>query len=282
MTPVSSPSPESVLAKPLAEPLILPRAARATVLAYHELFPHATDYSYSLSSGQFESHLQLGVHLCNHSRGAGLPLIYSFDDGHISNYTHALPLLEKYSCKAIFFVIAGRVSQHKDFMTWTHLRELTSLGHRVESHSWSHKFLTDCPAVDLREELERSRETLEDRLATSVKALSAPHGRWDRRVLNNCAEAGYEQLYTSDPWSSSLKFKPVELIGRLVMVQSMNSTGLLNWLTMGRTEAGLRRAQSVLKRSARQMMGNKLYYRLWARFSGWKGPDDTTWNGNRG
>ena len=271
---VSNPPSEPAVAATEPVPLTLRRPARAAVLAYHELSSETSGYRYELSCRQLEEHLQLIAQLRRQPAGGG-PLVFSFDDGHISNYTHALPLLEKYSCKAVFFVIVGRIGEQKDYMTWTHLKELVSLGHQVQSHSWSHKFLTRCSDCDLREELVRSRETIENRLGASAHALSAPHGRWDRRVLRACANAGYRRLYTSDPWSSSLGTLPVRVIGRLVMVQSMDATHLLDWLTMGRAEAGVCRSRYVLKRSAQRVLGNKLYYRLWARFSGWDGPEDT-------
>jgi peptidoglycan/xylan/chitin deacetylase (PgdA/CDA1 family) len=276
---VSNPPSDPAVAAPVTAPSKLRRSARGAVLAYHELSPDATGYSYALSCRQFERHLQFAAQLHDPSAGEKLPLTFSFDDGHISNYTHALPLLQKYACKAIFFVIAGRIGENKDFMTWTHLRELISLGHQVESHSWSHKFLTGCPDSDLREELVRSRGTLEDRLSTAVQALSAPHGRWDGRVLKACRDVGYRHLYTSDPWPSWRRINQIEVSGRLVMVQSMDAAGLLHWLTMGHAEAGLRRTQYALKRSARRVLGDKFYYRLWARFSGWTGPEDTMVNG---
>jgi hypothetical protein len=277
---ISNPASNSVMATPIPVPLSLRRAARPVMLAFHELSSDAAGYRYALGCRQFEEHLRLAAELCGPTEYKA-PLTISFDDGHISNYTHALPLLERYACKAIFFVIVGRIGQHKDFMTWGHLRELVSLGHRVQSHSWSHKFLTDCSNADLREELARSKETLESCLGVPVEALSAPHGRWDRRVLKACAEAEYRHLYTSDPWLRPRVMEEVEVAGRLVMVQSMDANRLLSWLTMGRAEAGLHRAKNALKRSARGVLGSKLYYRLWKRFSGWDRPDDTYLNGNQ-
>jgi hypothetical protein len=256
-------------------PLKLRREPRHAVLAYHELFPYPQDYRYALTCQRFEDHLRLLTQLAEQRSSTKPPLVISFDDGHISNYVQALPLLEKHSAKAIFFVIAGRIGERKDFMNWTHLRELVSCGHRVESHGWSHRILTGCPDSDLRDELIRSRETLEGRLAIPVRALSAPHGRWNGRVLKACADAGYGRLYSSDPWYISHDERPVEVIGRLVMTQSLDAARLLNWLTLGPLEAGFRRVGSVLKRSARYGLGTKLYYRVWAQFSGWNGSGDT-------
>src|SRR5215469_5099130 len=276
--PISSlPPPLTVARKPAS--LAVGRSLRPTVLAYHELFPELTNYSYALTCRNFEEHLQLAARFS--PRDGQMPVVISFDDGHISNYISALPLLQKYSCKAIFFVIGSRIGEHKDFMTWAHLRELVALGHRVEAHGWSHTFLTRCSDADLRTELVHCREVLEDRTGAPVTALSAPHGRWDRRVVRACAAAGYRQLYTSSPWSSRRTLSDVELIGRLIAVQSMDTTRLLRWLTMGRVEAGLHRAQHALKQSARFLLGNKIYYQLWARFSGWNGSDDALLSGGQ-
>ena len=41
-----------------------------------------------------------------------------FDDGYLDNYTHALPILEKYRCKASFYVVTDCIDFNQ--MTWTH------------------------------------------------------------------------------------------------------------------------------------------------------------------
>jgi len=246
---------------------------RPTVLAYHELTAEEPAYRYALSCRKFEEHAQFAA--SSESRGQ---LVISFDDGHISNYANALPLLEKYSCKAIFFVIAGRIGAHKDFMTWTHLQELVRLGHSVQAHGWSHAFLTQCSDSELETELKRPRQVIEQRLGTKVEALSVPHGRWNRRVVKACAEEGYRRLYTSSPWTSRHAVNRVEIIGRLVMLRSMDAIQLSRWLSMSRAEAGLRRTGHAVKESARRILGSKLYYQLWARFSAWNGPEDTVLN----
>jgi peptidoglycan/xylan/chitin deacetylase (PgdA/CDA1 family) len=250
------------------------RSPRSLVLAYHELTESEIAYQYALPCRQLEDHLQLACLLKSEAARFEDRLVMSFDDGHISSYASALPLLEKYSYKAIFFVIAGRIGERKDFMTWSHLKELIALGHRVEAHSWSHAFLTSCTDAELRTEIRGSKETMEDRLGVPVTALSAPHGRWNGRVLKACEEAGYTELYTSNPWSSHRHPGLVQVIGRLVVVQSMNVERLRRWLTMGEAEASLHRAKQNLKDSARHLLGDKLYYQIWSRFSGFSGPDD--------
>lgn len=245
------------------------RGIKGAVLTYHELSPTMPSYRYSLSCHDFETHVQLAVQLGNEpDRARGLTI--SFDDGHISNYVSALPLLEKHSCKAIFFVIAGKIDQDKDFMTWAQLRELVALGHRVEGHSWSHLFLTHCSDQQLDNELRRSKEILEDRLGTPVETLSAPHGRWDRRVLRACSKAGYRKLYVSSPWPEQRFLEEIEVVGRLMVSRSMDVARLLRWVTMSPAEAVLRRSQHAMKNSIRQLLGDDLYHRIWTSLAGAK------------
>lgn len=253
-----------------AAPLVMPESCM--VLAYHELSPGEPSYLYSHSCDGFEKHLQLALRLRT-SAMPGIPQLHvTFDDGHISNYVSALPLLEKYSCKATFFVIAGMIGA-QNFMTWSQLREMAALGHRVESHSFSHVFLTRLGEAELRSELLRSKDTIENRLGQTVTALSAPHGRWNRWVVRMCAQTGYRQLYTSDPWLRPRRQAGVELIGRFMVRRSTDSEGIYHWLTMGRAEALLRRSQYGFKHSVQFVLGNRLYHKLWTRFSGWKESD---------
>jgi peptidoglycan/xylan/chitin deacetylase (PgdA/CDA1 family) len=246
---------------------------RSAVFAYHEITSEASPYSYAVTRQGFVEHLELVSRLRNRP-GPKPSLHFSFDDGHISNYDIALPVLENHSCKATFFVIVGRIGQSQGFMTWEHLKELVTLGHRVGAHGWSHKFLTGCSEDELRTELARSKAELENRLGILVEGISAPHGRWNHQVAAACAAAGYQQLYTSTPWAGPGKVEGLEIIGRLIVTQSMDSASLANWLAMGHTRAGLYRARHALKQSLKLMLGDSLYHRMWTRYSGWEGPAD--------
>lgn len=254
-------------------PYLVVKPVRSLVLAYHELTREEPAYRYALACRNFEAHLQVAAPLQGRS-GSEPTLSLSFDDGHISNYVSALPLLEKYSCKAVFFVIVGRIGQSPDYMSWDQLKELVNLGHAVRAHGWSHKFLTGCSDSELAMELACSKKALEDKLGISVEALSAPHGRWDHRVAAACAAAGYRRLYTSTPWSACRPVDGMEIVGRLMVIRTMDSARLVDWLTMGRASAGAQRALHGCKQSLRYALGNRLYHRLWTRFAGWNRADD--------
>src|SRR5579875_3784754 len=192
------------------------------ILTYHEIEAEKSGYRYGLTRRELEEQLK---YIAYFQKIAGIhthsPVI-TFDDGHLSAYQHALPLLENQGLKAVFFVLVGWTQNRREYMTWRQLREIAELGHTVQSHGWSHRFLTHCSNSELENELLRSKRALEDHLGLSVDSLSVPGGRWDTRVVRACARAGYRFLYTSNPWLRSAKREGIELRGRLTVQHNLS------------------------------------------------------------
>jgi peptidoglycan/xylan/chitin deacetylase (PgdA/CDA1 family) len=134
----------------------------------------------------------------------------TFDDGSISDYTVAFPLLLSYGQRATFFVITDRVGQH-GYVTWAQLREMTAHGMSIQSHSCSHDSLAQATLAQAREELRRSKEHLEQALGQRVVAFAPPGGSW-RAELSALAEAcGYHVICTSEQGVNETPFNLLAL-----------------------------------------------------------------------
>ena len=237
--------------------------APRTYLIYHEFAPAAVPYSYCCTVSNFEEHVRLASRLQNSvDNKFHLPEI-TLDDGHISQYRSALPVLETWGTRAIFFVIAGWVGQESQTMSWDELRELHRLGHQVQSHSLSHPMLTNCSDAELHRELSGSRQEIEDKLGAPVDAISIPNGRWNKRVLRACSEAGYQRVFTSDSWRKPQQHDGVYLCGRLNVAQSMTAARLENLLVCNGRWKLLHDMQLRGKQLLKQAAGDRLYHRLW-------------------
>jgi len=240
--------------------------AANTVLAYHEIMPEST-YSYCVPCHALQQQLRL-VQIHN-SRRENSPLVHvTFDDGELSQHRYALPLLTRYDIAGTFFVTPGLIGSDTRFLGWNRLKEMQDAGHSIESHGWSHKFLTFCEPEELAFELRASKETLEDRLGQAVIAISAPGGRWNRRVVEACAAAGYRRLYVSDPWIAR-EMSGVQVLGRFMVCRTTTLRDLAGVLQRDRDMLWSLRMRSQIKQSLIRLIGDSAYHRLWCRLTGY-------------
>jgi len=145
---------------------------------------------------------------------------------------------------------------------------LQDAGHSIQSHGWSHKFLTFCSDAELAHELLASRQLLEDKLGDLVEEISVPGGRWNRRVIKACADAGYRRVYVSDPWVAENMFG-IQVIGRFMVRRTTTAAELLKVLRQDRYALGKIRVRSQIKQAIVGLVGDGLYHRLWCRLTGY-------------
>lgn len=235
--------------------------SRELYLLYHELRPSQSRYSYVLGTKEFEKQIDLIVQLRKAGHGELLPQI-TFDDGHISNFEFALPILQSRNLKAWFFITAGWTGKRKDYMGWRELQTLHQAGQLIGAHGWTHTLLTHCSEKELLTELNSARLTLEDKLGTPITTMSLPGGRYNQRVLSACREAGYTQIFTSIPKAEPVPAGP--MVGRLNIRADMS----LEWIASlfqkdSKVLASMSR-QYQMKATAKTLLGDRLYEKLWA------------------
>jgi peptidoglycan/xylan/chitin deacetylase (PgdA/CDA1 family) len=84
----------------------------------------------------------------------------------------------------------------------------------VGSHSHTHPLLGRLPAPAIDDELRRSKTSLEEVTGSPVTTFSVPRGLYTRRVGELAAAAGYETVYTSEPWTRPRAVGGATVIGR--------------------------------------------------------------------
>lgn len=116
------------------------------------------------------------------------PLVMTFDDGHVSDYEIALPILDSFSFRAEFFITTRRIGE-PGYLDASQIRALAAAGMGIGSHGATHTFLNDLSPAAAKTEMVESRESLEAILGAPVNALSFPGGRRPNEPL--ITEAGY-------------------------------------------------------------------------------------------
>jgi peptidoglycan/xylan/chitin deacetylase (PgdA/CDA1 family) len=135
------------------------------------------------------------------------PVVLTFDDGTLDNYTVAYPILRRHGFVATFFVITNYVGR-TGCMTWDQLREMQSAGMVIGSHTVRHVDLTKLTPAALQVELAVSRSIIGRELGHDPLIISYPMGFQNRSVVEAARAAGYQIGVTATRavWVSSASF----------------------------------------------------------------------------
>ena len=133
----------------------------------------------------------------------------TFDDGFDSDITKVVPLLQEASVPATFFLVPSFVGQ-AGHLSWDQVGQLVDAGMCVGSHTMSHAWLPGLSTVEIEEELESSRQAIEQHIGAPVRSFSLPGGFYDRRVLNLAGRAGYALVGTTDYGVDPLDARPAQ------------------------------------------------------------------------
>ncbi len=188
-------------------------------------------------------------------KGSVPSAIISFDDGHITNYTLAYPLLMKHALKAHFFITTDWTNNDY-YMTDSMIKELSSAGMTIGSHGLSHDYFTTMNESAIAMELKDSRRYLEDLIGKRVNDFAPPGGWIDERILSLAVDAGYENVYVSDPFPS-LCYDGLNVIGRLAVKRNYDIARFSKMLVSGRPPESVFIAKGV--KIAKKLMGSEKY-----------------------
>lgn len=221
--PAATPQVVQATSAPAATPAPPPLAdlnSRAIVLCYHRFEEHPKD-SLALKPSDFEAQLQelkdKGIEVISMDdflawrRGEkSIPAksaVITIDDGYVSGYTAAWPILKKFGHPFTMFIytnyMKGGPNAGGQSMSWEQLAEMSDAGVDIASHTVSHSDLAAKKGRTpeqyqewLKMELEDSKRIIEEKLGVTVKTLAYPYGKHNEDVRKAAMEAGYEAAFT--------------------------------------------------------------------------------------
>jgi peptidoglycan/xylan/chitin deacetylase (PgdA/CDA1 family) len=223
-------------------------SASVMALCYHNIEDKGGQKSLTITTAEFERQLQaikdagfsvIGMQdfLAWRRGEKSIPAkscLITIDDGWLSGYTNAWPILKKFNYPFTMFIYVNFVGTGGKSLTWDQLAEMRDGGVDIQSHSYSHANLRapDKSPLDarnmalirkdlqtlgkegwLRKEIVESKKVLEERLGIRVNAFAYPFGNWTEEARAVVKEAGYEAAFTV--YGQRLPHNaPFDLLGR--------------------------------------------------------------------
>lgn len=180
------------------------RTRRIVVLCYHSVH-HSIGFA-SATPRLFEQEIEWLLENCDivpystipklsASDNGGRPLVaITFDDGYEDNYTYVLPVLLAHDVLATVFVTTGLIDRDARVirrfsrlwgtsdeevrgLSWSQVSEMREAGWEIGAHTHSHPNLNRMEESLARQEIGRSKATIEDHLQEPVQLFAYPFGK---------------------------------------------------------------------------------------------------------
>jgi peptidoglycan/xylan/chitin deacetylase (PgdA/CDA1 family) len=132
-------------------------------------------------------------------------IVITFDDGFKDFYTSAFPILSRYGYSATVFLPTAYIGQASRFfngvecLTWNQVRELRKAGVEFGSHTVTHPQLRGITMEQVRAEVGRSKDNIEEKLGERVETFAYPYAfpETDREFVETLRRTLQESGYRS-------------------------------------------------------------------------------------
>ena len=176
-------------------------AEHATITLYHHV-SESTPASTSISETKFREHLdhlrddgftvmplpELLAALKEKRQIPDKTMAITFDDGYISIFDTAFPILQEYGFPFTVFINTQPLNDRmQGYMTWEQVKVMSDAGVTIANHMENHPHMVDAQAGEdqharderLRQELLRAQARIEAETGQNHKFIAYPYGEYD-------------------------------------------------------------------------------------------------------
>lgn len=122
------------------------------------------------------------------------PVMLTFDDADLDQYTVAYPEMKKYGFKGVLFIMTVALGKPR-YMSKDQLKELSDQGHILGSHTWDHKNVKKYEAADWPIQIDKPSKLLESISGKPVEYFAYPFGLWNPEAIPFLKERGFKAAF---------------------------------------------------------------------------------------
>lgn len=117
------------------------------------------------------------------------PVMLTFDDTDLDQYTFARPVMEKYNFKGVFFVMTVSLGRPR-YMSKEQVKALSDSGHAIGSHTWDHHNVKKYQGDDWKVQIEKPSKQLEEITGKKIQYFAYPFGLWNPQAIPELKKRG--------------------------------------------------------------------------------------------
>lgn len=133
--------------------------------------------------------------------GAALPskpIMLTFDDTDLDQFTIVNPILKKHGYKAVYFIMTvsiGKKGKFVDYMSSEQIKQLSDEGNVIGSHTYDHKNFKKYTGKDWEEQLDKPTKKLEEITGKKMTEFAYPFGLWNAEGIPELKKRGFKMAY---------------------------------------------------------------------------------------
>jgi len=137
---------------------------------------------------------QLYDYLNNGTALPSKPIVLTFDDTDVDQYTIAEPTLTKYGYKGIYFVMTVSLGR-PHYMSKAQVKDLSDKGNDIGSHTWDHHNVKKYQGKDWEIQIDKPTKTLHEITGKDIHHFAYPFGLWNPEAIPELKKRGFKSAF---------------------------------------------------------------------------------------
>ena len=122
------------------------------------------------------------------------PIMLTFDDTDVEQFTLAAPELKKYGFKGVFFIMTVSIGRPR-YMNIDQIKALSDEGHVIASHTWDHQNFKKYKGDDWVKQIEKPTKRLEEITGKPITYFAYPFGLWNSEGIPELKKLGFKAAF---------------------------------------------------------------------------------------
>ena len=152
------------------------------------------------------------------------PIMITFDDTRIDQFTNGAAEMKKYGFKGVFFIMTVAINR-PGYMTKEEIKSLSDDGHVIASHTWDHHMVTKYSGEDWNTQFVKPKAKLEDIIGKPVTDFAYPFGLWNKAAIPELKKSGHKMAYILSTKRDSID--PLYTIRRIIISGTSSTQGMV-------------------------------------------------------
>ena len=152
------------------------------------------------------------------------PIMITFDDTRIDQYTNGAVEMKKYGFKGVFFIMTVAINR-PGYMTKEEIKTLSDDGHVIASHTWDHHMVTKYSGEDWNTQFVKPKAKLEGIIGKPVTDFAYPFGLWNTAAIQELKKSGHKMAYILSTKRDSID--PLYTIRRIIISGTSSTQGMI-------------------------------------------------------